>query len=177
MSSNTSVSVDPLRLNDPFVRRVAQFCVLLFLLTLMSPAAFAVYLYLGTRAFHGVPEPWVDVPLGLFHNLSSFPTQLLQLLLAALPILLAQVCYRTASPSRLNLIGRVSFLIVLTGVLVALLGLLLINPQDRNAQDNISGGQSTLTALRSGCEQVARSAVMYALMFFGLRPRGAGGAS
>jgi len=158
-------------LDDPFINRLAQVMVVIFIAIMVLPCVFAVYFYFNSSGFSTQPSEWARFVVTYLPRLSVFPADAFQVVANAVPIIVAQVCYRADNKSHLNRIGKTCLTFVLAGMLVGGVGLFLIDPQNERAVLNVVGGTQILTALKAVCEQGARSSVFYLSMFLGLQPK------
>lgn len=160
--------------NDPFIYIVLQCIAVIFAFAIIAPSIFGVYVYYNTNHFRNIDprsESFVVRSLSGLPKIAGAGKDITGVIINAIPAVLMIVCYRKDRPSRLNIIGQILTVIFLVGFCVSMVGIAIFSASDEKMIRDIPGTEKTYNMLLQGCEQSARSALLYLTMFLGMRRR------
>lgn len=153
---------------DEFIIKIlGPVTVALFVLTLI-PGLLTLLVVLGNRFFSDVEPGWVTFIVRQLQGFKGVPSGLSSLAAEAFPALVAAFCF-VNSGQQLTLIGRISFVVLLISVVVGAFGELIINPDNENQTNNITGGKDMLNNLIDASNFTLRTGITYACLLAGIK--------
>jgi hypothetical protein len=156
-------------ISDKFVKRVLSPTLLLIFIFLISPCLISSIVIYSTDFLHDVEPGYIIQILDRYNNFKGLPSDILAIIIQTLPAFIGAICYRRSSDNRLNIYGKLAFLILLIGALFSTANIIYLSPEDKNQIGALTLGKEGIKLIEKGCESTLRNCLTYILLFTGLQ--------
>ena len=156
--------------DDVFILSTKRVLIVLVLLLIILPGVFTVALVFVLGSYTGLTPNWAVWGANLAALVTQAPKDFLILvsaLISAIPATIAGVCYTNSPSRRLNLVGRISVLLVIFGAIAGCISLGFLDPSKGDCCTEI--GITKLQTLQNLAEQTTRLSFLYLWLFLGMK--------
>ena len=162
-------------INDSFIKNILSPVLFIMFLIIILPSVFSSLMIFETSSLStglfskDIPTYLLNIEAVIIRvssNFSTLPKDIILTIVQLLPILIGALCYRDSQKGSLNILGKLSFFVLLIGIFLSLITLILL-PSESNYIANISTEKS-YELIKDSNESVLRNSITYFLLFAGL---------